>query len=117
MKAKLHPRKGERGIALVLVLAILSLVLITVVTFLTTATLERGNAKAYASAYQAQLAAESGLEAAKFALTQLDATGVPITQRDTFVVVRNEVAGTGSAPASNVNYYVGVPEARANNGP
>lgn len=115
-QAVLRLRRKPRGIALVVVLAILALILITVVAFLTTAALERGTARAFSNTYQAKLAAESGLAAAMQTFSRspagLTGAGTGATENDLFVVVRAE-STTGNIPY----YAVGLPKPLAPGAP
>ncbi len=97
--------RPEAGFVLIVVLALLALTLITVVSFLATAQLERRTSRAYATSAQAQFAVESGFEAAKWALTRADPNGVPITQNDHFIVVKTPK----DAPNGQATYqYIGI---------
>ncbi|MBS0659743.1 MAG: hypothetical protein JSR82_16000 [Verrucomicrobia bacterium] len=110
---KLTQRRSarQRGVALVIVMAILALILVTVVAFLSTATIERGTAKAFTNNLQSKLAAESGLAAAIQTLTRTPSGSTKaITQNDLFVVVRSENADA-------VPYYsVGLAREEAGSG-
>jgi Tfp pilus assembly protein PilX len=80
-------RDNERAFTLVITLIMVVLAAILVVGLLVTATADRSTAAAYDQRFQAELAAQSGLEAAKKALTY-DGSGNAITKDDTFGVVR-----------------------------
>ncbi len=95
-----------RGFALVVVLALMALLLITVVAMLATAGLDRSATRAHSNVLQAQLAAESGLEAAKQALLFPVAAAAnepsPFAGNDFFIL---------SVPDGAATYaFMGVPE-------
>src|ERR1700736_5569517 len=94
-------RSGLRrsGFTLVITLIMLVLAAVIVVALLTSASLDRLTATSYDQRYQAELAAQSGLEAAKKALST-DENGLPITQDDTFTVVRASASPTPSGPTA-----------------
>src|SRR5439155_27291380 len=89
-----HPQcRDARGFALVVTLIMLVLAAVTVVALLSNASLDRGTAKSGEDRYQAELATQNGLEAAKKALLASPDFGgatPPVTQGDGFLVVRAE---------------------------
>lgn len=107
-KMRVHRNSRTQGVTLVIVLAILALILVTVVAFLSTATIERGTARAFTNNLQSKLAAESGLAAAIQNLTRsANGTSKAISQNDLFLVVRSE--SSGSVPY----YSVGLAQENA----
>jgi len=91
-----------RGFALVITLVMVALLAIITIGVLTSVSLERVTAKSYNDRYQADLAAQNGLEALKKTLvaTQFPSPApsplpASVTGTDTFLVVR---ADSGSAP-------------------
>jgi hypothetical protein len=90
--------KRRNGFVLVITLIMAALVAVIVIGLLTSASLERSTATSYDQRYQAELAAESGLEAAKQALYAIPASGTSQTMNDGFIVVSYN-------NASGVPYY------------
>ena len=78
---------NSSAFALVITLIMLILASVLALSLLTSASTERNSAKATQDRYQAVLAAQNGLEAAKRALTT-DGSGNQITNDDTFFVTR-----------------------------
>ncbi len=92
-------RFRESGFALVITLIMVVLAAVLVIGFLVSASSDRSSASTYDQSYQAQLAAESGLEAAKEALRALPTAGAtPQTQNDSFIVLSEN-------DPNNVPYY------------
>jgi hypothetical protein len=98
--------RNASGFALVVTLIMLVLAAVIVITLLSSASLDRGTAKFGEERYQAELATQNGLEAAKKALTASPdlAVGTPLTATDNFLVVRAD-AGKGKPPY----YYLSKP--------
>ena len=103
------------GFALVITLIMVALLAIIAVGFFTTASLERTTAKSYDDRYEAELAAQSGLEAFKKTLVATSfpspapsplpsPSPAPVTSLDTFLVVRAD----GGAPGASY-YYLAQP--------
>jgi Putative Ig domain len=111
-----------RGFALVVTLVMVALLAIITIGLLTSVSLERVTAKSYNDRYQAELAAQNGLEAVKQTLV---ATPFPspapsplpssVTSSDTFLIVRADsgsgtpayyyLAQPAASPSSDVTYY------------
>jgi cell division septation protein DedD len=106
----LRVARSSRGYALVITLVMVALLAIITIGVFTTTSLERITAKSYEDRYQAELAAQNGLEAAKQTLV---VTPVPspfpspvpasITAQDTFLVVRAD--GPPDASGNKPAYY------------
>ncbi|MEY2484476.1 MAG: hypothetical protein QOH39_124 [Verrucomicrobiota bacterium] len=94
------------GFILVITLIMIALAAIIVIALVTNASLDRLTAASYQDRYQAELAAQNGLEAAKRALST-DGKGASITNDDTFVVVRVPGAAgvTAAAEDTTAHYY------------
>ncbi|MGI8819378.1 MAG: pilus assembly PilX family protein [Chthoniobacterales bacterium] len=105
-----------QGFALVVTLIMVVLAAIMVIALLTNTTLERTTATSYANRFNAELAVQNGLEAAKKALSGSPAAPTAVTADDTFLVAR--VAGPAMNivpnPAPNATpayYYLAKPQA------
>src|SRR6478672_9885582 len=96
-----YPR---RGFALVITLVMVALLAIITVGVFMSVSLERVTTKSYNDRYQADLAAQSGLQAFKKTIAAPPvSSGAPITQSDTFLVVR--VDGTQSNSSGTKDSY------------
>src|SRR5437667_4941332 len=106
--------RDEAGFALVVALVMVALMAVIAVGVLTTVSVERGTATSYSSRYQADLAAQNGLQAAAKTLaaapfpspvpTSFNAT---VTGNDAFLVVRADgPAENGITPSY---YYLAQP--------
>lgn len=93
-------QRPDAAFALIVTLIMVALAAVIVVALLVNASLERTTATSYAYRSQAELAVQSGLEAAKKALTT-DGAGNRITHNDHFTVVR---ATPAPAPAGVADY-------------
>jgi len=101
----------SRGFALVVTLMMVTLLAIIAIGLLTSVSLERTTAKSYNDRYQAELAVQNGLEAAKKALVASPSPSpASITGTDTFLVVRADGPpdANGNKPAY---YYMAKPSA------
>lgn len=104
----------QHGFALVVTLIMLVLAAVIVIALLSSASLDRGTAKSGEDRYQAELATQNGLEAAKkklIASPNFGGVNPPVTQGDGFLVVRAD-----GPPDSNGNkpaYYF-LAQAQAN---
>jgi hypothetical protein len=112
-------RATERNLAFALVITVIMVALATiiVIALVTSASSDRITATSFQHRYQAELAAQNGLEAAKRAL-MTDGNGNPISNDDLFIVTR--VAPTAPASASNEDttphyYYIGQTKAASAN--
>lgn len=90
------------GFALVITLVMVALLAIIAIGLFTSVSLERVTAKSYDDRYQAELAVQNGLEAAKQTLVASPSSTNSVTGTDTFLVVR---ADSGSASY----YYLAQP--------
>jgi hypothetical protein len=112
LRFRSHIVHSRRGFALVITLVMVALLAIITIGVLTSVSLERVTAKSYNDRYQADLAAQNGLEAVKKTLVTSPSASLPppasATSTDTFLVVR---ADSGSAP-----YYY-LAQASTGNGP
>ncbi len=100
------------GFALIVALVMVALMAVVAVGVFTAVSLERVTATSYSNRYQADLAAQNGLQAAaKTLLATPDGTN-PVTGKDTFLVVRADgPAENGSTPSY---YYLAQPPTGAN---
>jgi hypothetical protein len=118
--------RNEGGFALVVALIMVALMAVIVVGVLTTVSVERGTATSYSSRYQADLAAQNGLQAAAKTLAAAPfPSPVPVnfnataTGNDAFLIVRADGPADGNgnrasyyylaqpapSPSSNITYY------------
>jgi hypothetical protein len=98
--------REARGFALVVTLIMLVLAAVIVIALLSNASLDRGTAKSGEDRYQAELATQNGLEAAKKALLaspDFGGTTPPVTQGDGFLVVKGE--GPPDSSGNKPSYY------------
>jgi hypothetical protein len=99
LRFRSHIVHSRRGFALVITLVMVALLAIITIGVLTSVSLERVTAKSYNDRYQADLAAQNGLEAVKKTIVTSPSALLPspasATSTDTFLVVR---ADSGSAP-------------------
>src|SRR5438445_201407 len=95
------------GFSLVIALVMVALMAVITVGVMTTVSVERGTATSYSSRYQADLAAQNGLQAASKTLAASPNGTSPVTGKDTFLVVR------ANGPAENgitqTYYYLAQP--------
>lgn len=103
------PRSGSLsagGFALVVTLLMLVLAAVMAVSLLTSASNDRATSSSYTYRSQAEFAVQSGLEAAKKALTT-DGAGNLISENDHFIIVRQapSPAPTGAADYNSPHYY------------
>src|SRR5882724_9292389 len=95
------------GFSLVIALVMVALMAVITVAVMTTVSLERGTARSYSSRYEADLAAQNGLQAAAKTLAASPNGTSPVTGKDTFLVVRaNGPAENGITPTY---YYLAQP--------
>ena len=83
-----HRAYPRRGFALVITLVMVALLAIITIGVFTSVSLERVTAKSYNDRYQAELAAQNGLQAAAKTLVATPDGTSSITGKDTFLVVR-----------------------------
>src|SRR5947208_12478656 len=107
------------GFSLVIALVMVALMAVITVGVITTVSLERGTATSYSGRYQADLAAQNGLQAASKTLAASPNGTNSVTGKDTFLVVRADgpadangnkaayyyLAQPAPAPSSNITYY------------
>jgi len=107
------------GFSLVIALVMVALMAVITVGVMTTVSLERGTATSYTSRYQADLAAQNGLQAASKTLAATPNGASPVTGKDTFLIVRADgppdangnraayyyLAQPAPSPSSNITYY------------
>ena len=107
-----HRAYPRHGFALVITLVMVALLAIITIGVFTSVSLERVTAKSYNDRYQAELAAQNGLEALKKTLVTspgaLPLSPASATSTDTFLVVRADGTpdANGNKPAY---YYLGQP--------
>jgi hypothetical protein len=94
---------SSRGYALVVTLVMVALLAVITLGVFTTASLERITAKSYDDRFQAELAAQNGLEAVKQTLVASPDLTNSVTGTDTFLVVRAE--GPPDANGNKPAYY------------
>jgi len=108
-----YPR---RGFALVITLVMVALLAIITIGVFTSVSLERVTAKSYNDRYQADLAAQNGLEAFKKTLASPPlGASAPLTQSDTFLVVRVDGTQTNSSGTKDAYYYLAKPQGGTTN--
>src|SRR5438105_13196752 len=117
LRANSQRTGSSRGFALVITLIMVALLAIIAVGLFTSTSLERVTAKSYEDRYQAELAAQNGLEAAKQTLVATpfpspvpSSSPASVTGTDTFLVVRADGPpdANGNKPAY---YYIAQPSA------
>ncbi len=106
---------ASSGFALIVTLIMVVLAAVMVIALLSNTTLERTTATSYANRFNAELAVQNGLEAAKKALSA-PATATTLTQDDTFLVARVDGPATAVLPNPAPNatpsyYYLAKPRA------
>src|SRR5438445_9345008 len=74
------------GFSLVIALVMVALMAVITVAVITTVSLERGTARSYSSRYQADLAAQNGLQAASKTLAASPNDTSPVNAKDTIMV-------------------------------
>ena len=99
-------RLKPEGFALVVTLIMVVLAAVIVVVMLSSATLERATAKSGNDRYQAEVAVQNGLEAAKKVLIASPTAGATsITADDTFLVLRAEGRQAANSSGNKDAYY------------
>src|SRR5947207_4449503 len=100
--------RSRRGFALVVTLVMVALMAVIAVGLFTSVSVERATATSYTNRYQAELAAQNGLQAAAKTLAATPTGTNSITGTDTFLVVRADGApdANGNKPAY---YYLAEP--------
>jgi hypothetical protein len=94
-------RKG--GFSLIVALVMVALMAVVAVGVFTAVSLERVTATSYSNRYQADLAAQNGLQAAAKTLVATPTGTASITGKDTFLVVRAD--GSPDANGNKAAYY------------
>jgi Tfp pilus assembly protein PilX len=92
-----------RGFALVVTLVMVALLAIIAIGVLSSVSVERTTAVSYTNRYQAELAAQNGLQAAAKTLAATPTGASSITGTDTFLVVRAD--GPPDANGNKAAYY------------
>src|SRR5882724_7192510 len=93
------------GFSLVVALVMVALMAVIAVGVITTVSLERGTATSYSSRYQAELAAQNGLQAASKTLAASPNGTSPVTGKDTFLVVRVDDPTVPPGTPGRAAYY------------
>src|SRR5437764_12520696 len=96
------------GFALVITLIMVVLAAIIVIVFLISASTDRTTSTSYNYRFQAEIAAQNGLEAAKKALIASPTAATSLTANDTFLVVRIDAPAMSIIPTPTVttaSYY------------
>jgi hypothetical protein len=91
------------GFSLVIALVMVALMAVIAVGVFTVVSLERVTATSYSSRYQADLAAQNGLQAASKTLAASPNGTSPVTAKDTFLIVRAD--GLADANGNKSAYY------------
>ena len=94
---------SRRGFALVVTLVMVALMAVIAVGVFTSVSVERATATSYNNRYQAELAAQNGLQAAAKTLAATPTGTSSITGTDTFLVVRAD--GPADANGNKAAYY------------
>jgi hypothetical protein len=95
--------RREAGFSLIVALVMVALMAVIAVGVFTAVSLERVTATSYSSRYQADLAAQNGLQAAAKTLAATPTGTTSITGKDTFLVVRAD--GPADANGNKAAYY------------
>jgi hypothetical protein len=95
--------RSEGGFSLIVALVMVALMAVIAVGVFTVVSLERVTATSYSSRYQADLAAQNGLQAAAKTLVATPTGTTSITGKDTFLVVRAD--GPADANGNKAAYY------------
>ena len=93
------------GFALIVTLIMVTLAAVMVVALLSSASLDRGTAKSVNERYQADLAVQNGLEAAKKALIASPTAAAPVIADDTFSVLRADGTQGPNSSGNKDTYY------------
>jgi len=94
---------SRRGFALVVTLVMVALMAVIAVGVFTSVSVERATATSYNNRYQAELAAQNGLQAAAKTLAATPTGTSSVTGTDTFLVVRAD--GPADANGNKAAYY------------
>lgn len=101
-----HLRLRPKGFALIITLIMLVLAAVIVVALMSSASLDRGTAKSVNDRYQADLAVQNGLEAAKKVLSASPGAATnSITANDTFAVFRIDGTQGPNSYGNRDSYY------------
>ena len=100
------------GFSLVIALVMVALMAVITVGVITTVSLERGTARSYSSRYQADLAAQNGLQAASKTLAASPNGTTPVTGKDAFLIVRAD--GPAQNGITPTYYYLAQPSTGPN---
>src|SRR5262249_43419333 len=110
MTDRLNPQRvcPNRGFALVVTLVLVALLAIITVGLLTSVSVERTTATSYTNRYQAELAAQNGLQAAAKTLAASPTGTGSITGTDTFLIVRPDAPADANGNKA-AYYYLAQP--------
>ena len=109
---------AARGFALVITLIMVVLAAIIVIAFLISASADRTTSTSYNYRFQAEIAAQNALEAAKKALIATPSATSSLTADDTFLVLRVDGSQTNASGTKDAYYFLAKAEAGgANHGP
>jgi hypothetical protein len=99
-------RKSTEAFALVITLIMVVLAAILTIAFLSSATLDRTTSKSVNDRYQAELAIQNGLEAAKKALVASPDAASSVSKDDTFLVLRADGNQTNANGTKDAYYFI-----------
>jgi hypothetical protein len=102
--------RGAPGFALVVTLIMLVLAAVIVIALLSSASLDRVTAKSTDDRYQAELATQNGLEAAKKTLVASPNGATAITADDNFLVFRADGTQVNSNGTKDAYYFLAKPQ-------
>ncbi len=104
------------GFALIITLIMVTLAAILVIGLLSSASIDRTTSSAYNDRYQAEIAAQNGLEAAKKLLIASPAVATSVTADDAFLVLRADgTQGPNSSGNRDAYYFLARAQAGATN--
>lgn len=98
--------RASGAFALVVTLIMLVLAAVIAVGLLTSASLDRTTARSVDDRYHAELALQSGLEAAKKALAASPSIAASVTSDDAFLVLRSDGAQTNASGTKDTYYFL-----------
>ncbi len=103
------------GFALIITLIMVVLAAIIVIVFLSSASLDRTTSKSVGDRYQAEIAVQNGLEAAKKALMASPSAANSVIADDTFLVLRADGNQTNSNGTHDAYYFLAKAQAGSAN--
>lgn len=113
----LSPVRSSEAFALIITMIMVVLAAVIAVGLLTSASLDRGTARSQNDRYQAELAVQNGLEAAKNALVASPSVASgkkPATSGDTFLVVRADAPPRTAGGKQPAYYFLAEAQAGGN---